>query len=219
MHLYETHLHTGGSSPCAQVPSDEIMAKYAALGYEGVAITNHYSMYAFNMAQKDHFEAADWFVNNYIQAAKSARRHGLQPILGMEICFAGTTDDYLVYGFDTDFIYRNFDMHYWGIERFSAYCRKHGIFLAQAHPFRVTVKPALPQLLDGAEIFNGNKRHNSYDDTARLWAQENNLVPLSGSDYHLTGDEGVGGVYLPVYAKDSFEFAEALRTRSCRLLP
>lgn len=211
MHLYETHLHTGGSSRCAQVPADEIMAAYASLGYEGVAITNHYSMYAFGNEGIDHFAAADWFVHNYIEAAKCAVKNNILPILGMEICFVGTTDDYLVYGFDMDFVYRNFDMHYWGLDRFSAYCREHNIFIAQAHPFRVTVHPAPVQFLDGVEVYNGNPRHDSHDDVADNWAKENNLIRITGSDYHLRGDEGAGGIYLPHTVKNGMDFAAALR--------
>ena len=65
-----------------------------------------------------------------------------------------------------------------------------------------------PALLDGVEIYNGNKRHDSHNDEAEAFCRENGLIGLSGSDFHEWEDLARGGLALE---EAVFSVAELLR--------
>jgi len=44
------------------------------------------------------------------------------------------------------------------------------------------------------EIYNGNPRHDSQNYTAEIYAGQNGLLKLSGSDCHHSVDVGRGGI-------------------------
>ena len=93
---------------------------------------------------------------------------------------------------------------------FRKFADEHGLFFAQAHPFRVMCSPRDPKDLHGVEVFNGNARHNSHNDTAEAFAAEHHLVRLSGSDFHEWDDLCLGGIYLEKIPQSSAELAQML---------
>ena len=56
----------------------------------------------------------------------------------------------------------------------------------------MTVIP--PELIDGIEVFNGNPRHDSRNETAKHWAERFGLLSTSGSDFHWREDLARGGI-------------------------
>lgn len=44
MFRYETHLHTAEGSGCASASGAEQARRYKALGYDGIIVTDHFSM-------------------------------------------------------------------------------------------------------------------------------------------------------------------------------
>lgn len=212
-YLLETHFHTPKTSHCGSVPANESVPKYIEAGYDGICVTDHYYREWF---YEDRFAGMDWadkvevWLEGYRSVAKAAEGTNLKVILGVELRFTDHINDHLVYGVDEQFLKDHPEMYNMTVAEFYTFANAHGLFFAQAHPFRVMCKPRDPKCLHGVEVFNGNKRHNSYNDTSNSFAEENGLVKLSGSDFHEWEDLGRGGIYLDKMPADSKELAKML---------
>jgi len=144
-------------------------------------------------------------------ALESGKKLGLKVLLGMEIRFIENANDYLVYGFDEDFLRENKELYKLNLKGFRELTKDKNILIFQAHPFRPAMIPAPPELLDGIEIFNGNPRHNSNNDLAYEYALKNQLLMLSGSDFHQKGDVAAGGIIISESIDNSKEFSDIIR--------
>ena len=131
-------------------------------------------------------------------------------LLGMEITFEESYNDYLVYGIDEQFLFSHPNLYKKSLKEFRKIADKYGLFVAQAHPFRPYMKEVKPKFLDGMEVFNGNPRHDSHNDMAEAYAQKKKLRPLSGSDFHHMDDLARGGIILDEFVTTSEELAEYL---------
>ena len=85
---------------------------------------------------------------------------------------------------------------------FSALAAEQGFLFYQAHPFRNNMKITAPELLTGIEIKNGNPRHDSRNDIAKLWAEKFGMHMIAGSDCHRQEDVGVSGIVTEREVKD-----------------
>ena len=218
------HIHTSEVSPCAQCSAAEAVRCCISKGYDGMVVTDHFNEDA-SMALMG--ELAPWQarVDNFMRgysAAKAAAPAGFSVFLGMEIRFMGSNhNDYLVYGFDEQFLYDNEGIDRLDVKRFSAIAREKGLLLAQAHPFRWGMTLTRAEFLDGFEVYNGNSHHASHNDFAALWARKHRLLPLSGSDYHGGDtDQGMapGGIRLREPVQDVKELVQAIRERRYTVL-
>ena len=90
--------------------------------------------------------------------------------------------------------------------------RKNGGLLVQAHPFRSGMKIADPKLLDGIETYNGNFRHDSRNDIAKIWADKHDLIKLSGSDFHQIEDLARGGIMTNHKIESEKDFAITIKS-------
>lgn len=72
--------------------------------------------------------------------------------------------------------------------------QKQEILIYQAHPYRAGMKPAANELIDGLEVYNGNRRHDSQNEKAFNYAEKHNLKMISGSDFHEYEDLARGGI-------------------------
>src|SRR5690554_7795245 len=102
---YETHLHTGETSVCGRIKGAEAARLYKAAGYDGIIVTDHYNRgyfqrrFAYGSGRKFTWtEKIDKFLSGYRGALEEGKRLGLAVLLGMEIRFNGSRNDYLVYG-------------------------------------------------------------------------------------------------------------------------
>lgn len=68
-----------------------------------------------------------------------------------------------------------------------------------------------PGLLDGVEVYNGNRRHNSRNHLAQRFARENGLLTISGSDCHQLEDLGRGGVELGERVESMAQLVRSLK--------
>mgnify|MGYP000853096569 FL=1 len=104
-------------------------------------------------------------------------------LLGMELRFDDGPEDYLIYGFEEDFLYRNPYLNRLTLASFRDRIRKEDsdILIFQAHPFRKGLKTASLDLLDGVEGFNGNPRQISHNDEAFAFCLAGGLYLSSGS--------------------------------------
>ncbi len=212
-YLFETHYHTPVTSHCASTPAGEAIPKYIENGYAGVFVTDHYYReWFYEDAVKDLTweQKIDKWLQGYASVAKAAEGTSFQVILGMELRFTDNLNDHLVYGIDRDLLVRYPELYNLTPAEFRKFADEHGLFFAQAHPFRVMCSPRDPKDLHGVEVFNGNARHNSHNDTAEAFAAEHHLVRLSGSDFHEWDDLCLGGIYLEKIPQSSAELAQML---------
>lgn len=212
-YLFETHFHTPKTSHCASVPAVEAVPKYAEQGYAGICVTDHYYkewFYEDRVKDLSWEEKVDRWLEGYLSAVEAAKGLNIKIILGMELRFTDNLNDHLVYGIDRQLLVDNPELYNLTPAQFKEFADKNGLFFSQAHPFRVMCSPRDPKDLHGVEVFNGNKRHNSHNDTAEQFAADNNLVAIGGSDFHEWEDLCIGGIYLDKIPADSAELAKML---------
>jgi len=180
----ELHCHSKDVSACARVDVDTIVKRYTEGGYTSLVLTNHLGDFTYN-----HLQATSWdnlvdsFVGGY-KKLKDAAEGKLNIMLGMELRFKGSSNDYLVFGPDEKFLREHpfiYDMKVWDFHKL---CQENGYLLIQAHPFRNGMTVNAPWDIDGVEIFNGHKGHDSRNDIAKMWADKFKLIKTSGTDFH-----------------------------------
>ena len=135
----ELHAHTSPVSSCGDFDPDEVIRRYAKIGYNAIAITNHFTyQYRFERFSKE--PTAEEFV---------------------ELRFSENQNDYLAYGIDEDTLLEIYDRLPYGIAEFRNSDRLKGVLLIQAHRFRDNMEDIDPMYVDGIETFNMHNGHNS----------------------------------------------------------
>lgn len=211
-YLFEMHYHTPQTSYCGNVPPAEALPKYKEAGYAGVVVTDHfYKEWFQDKGDLPWEEKVELWLKGY-RAAKEAAEglDGFRVLLGMELRFPDNLNDHLVYGIDEELLKKYPEPYLMTPAEYRAFADEHGLFFAQAHPFRVMCTPRDPAVLHGVEVFNGNGRWDSQDHKAEALAKEHGLIPLSGSDFHEWEDLCTGGMYLTERPADSRELARLL---------
>lgn len=209
-YLFDMHIHTKESSSCGRVCAEDIVKRYKELGYDGLCITDHYTDAQFRRHGSTYEEQVQGYLAGY-RAAKKFEDENFHIILGMELRFLENDNDYLVYGFDEDFVLNNNLTQYKNPEEFRPVIEENNLIMFQAHPFRVNMTVIDPELVDGIEVYNGHGDHNSSNDVAYKWAKKYNKRMLSGSDFHGNITMEPGGVYFEEYLSDSKQVAKALK--------
>ena len=211
-YLFETHYHTPQTSYCGHIPPSEALPKYKEAGYDGVVVTDHFYKEWFDdrgdLPWEDKIER--WLEGYRAAREAAAALPDFTVILGMELRFTDNINDHLVYGIDEGLLKKYPEPYLLTPAEFRAFADQHGLFFAQAHPFRDVCSPRNPADLHGVEVFNGNGRWNSHNDTAEDFAKRNGLIRLSGSDFHEWEDLCMGGVYLRERPADSQALARLL---------
>jgi len=219
MYKIDTHVHTADVSPCGVVPARELVNMYKESGYDTVIITDHYGDYFFHNHEKLNWDdKIDKLLLGYYMAKEEAEKVGLFVLLGIEINFVWSTNDYLVYGLDEDFLKANKNLHRLELSKVRELIKQQGAVIYQAHPFRPGMSEVEPGLLDGIEVYNGNLRHNSRNDLAYRYAKENGLKMLSGSDFHEVEDLARGGIITDKKITSIEEFIDLLTTEDYKLI-
>lgn len=189
------HTHTSETSPCAHISAKDILKMYKAAGYDTVVITDHYSKWASEQyGAKTADEVTFHFLKGYREALKYAKKYDINVLLGCEVTLTESPNDYLLYGVNESFFFRHNFLYNLSIEELSEICHNEGVLIIQAHPGRAYCERVNPALLDGAEVYNGNPRHNSNNDKTYAWAYEHDLIMTSGSDFHEEEDIAHGGI-------------------------
>lgn len=210
---YELHCHTGCVSRCGRVEPEEIVKLYKEKGYNGIVVTDHYSPMTFDRnwcPQKQ----IDFYLSGY-RRMKAAAGDGFTVLLGMELRHYFTANDYLIYGIDEDFLYKAGNlMKVWEKDVY-ALAKSRGYLVYQAHPFRTGIRRCNPDYIDGVEVYNGktNKRQN---DEALNWAEENNKLMVSGSDFHTVKNLARGGIITTEPINNNDDLLRILKTQNFR---
>ncbi|MDI9483987.1 MAG: PHP domain-containing protein [Bacillota bacterium] len=198
LYRFDTHVHTSETSICGKIPGAEVARLYKQAGYSGIVITDHFHLDFFAR-----FPDLSWpekiarYLAGYRAALQEGRKIGLTVLLGMELRFPDSENDYLVYGFDEAFLLEHEDLCQLGLENFHRLTRGRDILIFQAHPFRDGQSRANQKLLDGVEVFNGHPRQISRNRLAEAFASENRLLRIAGSDAHFPAGIGTSGILTP----------------------
>lgn len=211
LYYTELHAHTSEVSPCSHLTAAEVAERYLCAGYHTVVVTNHYCDYVMDPAGSSWEERLAHFVSGY-QSMKHAVGDRLHVLLGMELRFTENSNDYLIFGFDEDFLRTHPDLHRMNLKSFSALARENGILVVQAHPFRNGMKIMNPALLDGIEVFNGHPGHDSRNRIALDWCRRYHKIPTSGSDFHDASSVEAGGIVTDEPICTMKQLADVLRS-------
>ena len=219
-YLFEMHTHTREISVCAVAFAEDLIESYKDSDYAGFVLTNHINPSPFKDAGLENAswdEKIDHFMKGY-EAVKKAAGDRFIVLLGFELNFYNTSNDYLVYGATEEFLRSHGDLMAMTPKQVSKLCRENGLLFIQAHPFRRGMEVVDWNILDGYEIFNGNPRHNSNNDIAEIWAKKHNKsIVVSGSDFHEIGDACAGGVYFKNPIRNNDDLLRELRSGNYRL--
>lgn len=209
----EMHAHTTPESTCSQITPEDMAKIYHELNYDAIVITNHF-IYNYNLYEKYSPEdALEKYVQGYEKTKKAAEQYGLIVILGAELRFTESLNDYLIYGIDKPMLGKIYDMLPNGLEAFRKNFNMEQSVLFHAHPFRDGMNEVSPELLDGIETFNMHPGQNSRVAKAVKYASEKNFkLTLAGTDYHNYGSEGMAAIRTKILPKNSFELANILKS-------
>lgn len=228
-YLYETHLHTSEGSACAVSSGREIAKAYAAAGYTGIIVTDHF--FYGNTAVDRALPWGEWverYCLGYERAKEEGEKLGLQVFFGWESGYGGP--EFLVYGLDKQWLLLHPEIRDAAVEEQLKLVHEGGGIVVQAHPFREAsyIKEIclFPQYVDGVEGVNASHsslskkgpRHPEFNERAIAYAKEHGLPMTAGSDQHST-DMLWGGMVFSRKLADIHDFAKAVLNREAvRLL-
>ncbi len=207
----ELHAHTAPVSPCANLSPAEVAERYIAQGYSTIVVTNHYCDYVIESAGDTWQEKIDYYLSGY-RKMKEYAGDRLHVILGCELRFEGSANDYLIFGLTEEFLINNPDLHRMGLKRFSELAHANNLLIVQAHPFRNGMNVTAPEYLDGIETFNGHVGQNSRNPIADAWAKYHGLIRTSGTDFHHPHQTGVAGILTKLPITSGFGLLSVLRS-------
>ncbi len=195
IYKYELHCHTSEVSRCGTVSGAEAAKMYKEAGYDGLVITDHYSPMTFSpLTVFRPQSAADFYMSGYKSALGEADEN-FTVLLGMELRYYATANDYLVFGVTEEFLKKSGNLMAMYPRRFYSLAKKSGLITVQAHPFREMMIRTNPIYLDGCEVYNGKQKSESESANALKWAQDNNIkIRTSGSDFHRPSNLAKGGI-------------------------
>ena len=211
--LYRTelHCHTRTVSPCANADPEYLIEDYKKHGYDTIVVTDHFKTHALHESAyldavhegrfvPDGFDRSifarsrmgtmtwDDIVSFFVSGAQYLRQIAppeMTILQSAELCMPGAGNDYLLYGITEEFL-----RAHPGLDRITNLITLHnllsanGILLIEAHPFRNGMAVMDPSWVDGIEVYNGAKNHNSRNEVAEFWADHYSLIKTSGTDYH-----------------------------------
>lgn len=212
MFQIELHFHTAEASHCGKVPAEEGVRMYRDAGYSGIVVTDH-----FSRKERGGPGDGEWdkvctrFLEGYYAAKAAAGEADFSVFLGMEIRFPYDENDFLVYGFSEDFLWRHPWIYMKDVKELKEIADREGLYIVQAHPFRPKCFLADTRCLHGIEVYNGNPRHNSHNERALYAAGKYNLGMTVGSDFHQPEDISLRRAGFSRMPCTEQELAEMLR--------
>ncbi len=227
-YLYETHMHTSECSACGAGSGAEMAGVYAAAGYTGVIVTDHF--FYGNTAVDRRLPWSQWvekFCLGYEHVKAEGDKLGLQVFFGWESCYGGT--EFLVYGPDKEWLLTHPEIRDATVEEQIDLVHEAGGIVCQAHPFReadyISEIRLFPDHVDAVEGINASHsslvkktRNPEFNDRAIKYAKENHLPMTAGSDQHST-QMLWGGMVFPRKLADIHDFNRAvLQGEALRLL-
>lgn len=215
---YELHCHTKEVSRCAGTYAAEAVRLHKEKGYDGIVITDHFSPMTFTPSTvlRPH-KSVDFYTRGYKEALKAAG-NDFTVLLGMELRYYATINDYLVYGITEDFLKSNGNLMAMYPKKFYNLAKKNNLVVVQAHPFREWMIRISPEYLDGAEVFNGKATKEANENTEK-WANETGLkIRVSGSDFHRPTQLAKGGIITDTRIRTNDDLLNVLNSGEYELI-
>lgn len=222
MYKYELHLHTSEGDLCAFRSGAECVRMYHGAGYSGMVVTNHYfatffDWFADDLCGADHRATVDRYLRGYYNARNEGEKLGFTVLVGAEVRFADTVNDYLVYGVDEEFFYNAPLLHrLGGVEELNEIL-PDGALVVWAHPFRDGMTVRDPAPLFGIEAYNAGT-DDFRNETARFFASHYEKPMTSGSDFHDDRALAMGGIVTEKTILTSADLSCVLRRGDYRLI-
>lgn len=216
---FDPHMHTAETSKCGRIPAERLVETYHALGYAGIAITDHlHAEYIDLLYCRDDWDTCvDRFLDGYKRAKTRGDALGLDVVLGCELRFQENENDYLVYGIDEGFLRKNPYLFRMGPEAFFERF-KDEVLIIHAHPFREGNEFVRHNCVHGLEIVNAHPGHKNFNARALALAKEHpHLYRMCGSDAHRNKEEGLAWVLFDERVRDSKGLKAAVERGAYRL--
>ena len=214
----ELHCHSLDISNCAKVSTTDIITKFTEAGYTTLVLANHFN---YDTMKSRNAESWENFIDKFVGAYEKLKKEAegkLNILLGAELRFKENSNDYLLFGVTKEFLLsipQVFDLN---PDAFSKIARENGVLFVQAHPFRNWMTVIRPDFLDGVEVFNGHKGHDSRNESAEAWADKFSLIKTSGTDFHYNHAPANGGILTEVEITSMEQLVEILKSGSYQLL-
>ena len=184
---FELHAHSHPASGCSDLSPAELVERCKNAGADGLVLTNH-AVWWMKETPKEEWCAQ--YLKDYLEAKEAGEKLGLSVILGFEVRFTDTDNDYLLFGLDESDIPTVYDWMDKTAQEFYDHFHSEDVLLIQAHPNRNNMVEMARDCVDGYEVFNLHPGHNSrVAFAARLHAQNGGIV-IGGTDFHHRGHEG-----------------------------
>lgn len=184
---FELHAHSNPASGCSDLPPAELVERCKNAGASGLVLANHAVWWMKNDPKE---EWCARYLKDFRDTKAAGEKLGLAVILGFEIHFMDSDNDYLVFGFEEDFIPTIYDWMDKNAKEFYDTFRGEEMLMIQAHPNRDRMIEVGRDTVDGYEVFNLHPGHNSRVAlTARLHAQNGGVI-TGGTDFHHRKHEG-----------------------------
>jgi len=218
MYKIETHTHTSETSPCSHINATELITEYKKKGYSTVIITDHFIEKNFlGLSQSD---VQSRFLKGFDTALSCGKELGITVLLGAEIRFTNSKEDYLVYGIDRDFVCTYYAIY----KKDVRYLRnvltmgREPFLIVQAHPGRPGHECKYPEYIDGIEVFNAMNNSEDMNDRAKDYCKQFNKLPFSGTDCHKKEVLGVAGMNCNSPVTSTRDFVEMVSNRQYELI-
>lgn len=217
--LIDLHCHTSEVSNCGQTPAAEAVQLYYSMGYKAIMVSDHFKSDSFFKGNPNATweERVENFMCGYRSASKEAEKLGdFRVYLGAELRFDDHDNDYLIFGLNKDKLLKMENLPKMDLEAGVEFIHSLDCIIIQAHPFRKGCTIIKPGLLDGIEVFNGHKGHNSSNDIALKWAKKFGYIMTSGSDFHGEHDP-TAGIYVNNIPENEDELRDLILSGSYNL--
>lgn len=222
MFMYETHVHTAENDLCAYVKARDIVRMYQDAGYDGMVVTDHYfslffQWFAEELKGADHVKIVDRWLRGYCEARNAGEALGFTVLLGAEVRFDGTINDYLVYGLTEAFLKKAPLLNRLKDLKALLSVLPEDTCVVQAHPFRNKMTVQDPTDLFGIEVHNGGTEPFR-NEMAKVFAQHYGKTMLSGSDFHRPEHLARGGIATKERITCQKDLIDTLRSGEYTLL-
>lgn len=218
----ETHCHTLGGSTCATTPVNVIANVYKAAGYGAIVVTNHFNEYQLSLYPgKTRDEKLAFYFSLVREAEEAFAEAGIRTFFGAEIAINPEAEgyaEYMVYGLDKSHFYDNPPLYALTQKELFKVVEDAGGFMYQTHPFRPNVVLGNPLYMHGAEAFNGHFHHDSRNELAEKFCEENGLVKMSGTDFHHDDQPVTAGILIPDEIADEAELVKYIMRGKAELI-
>ena len=210
MYKTETHLHTSESSRCGRLTAAEMVELYHKKGYSTIFISDHFTSLYYAESELSWCEKVDRLYLGYEAALARAKELGMIVLPSLELQLNCSPNHYLLYGADREYLFSRPTLFDMTAEELYADCKRNGIIVVQAHPYRDMKCFPTPDTVDAIEVINPNPRHDNYKELTAKVAEERILPITSGSDAHRPEDIARGGVMTEEKITSTEDYVRAL---------